>query len=405
MSKDLRRKRVKKRKILKKIGLAVLAGFMFCLPVLGAACTPLLALPENETPPILALDPETDPTVYTTQSGLEIKKSNAYISSTISTKSNTGKTYTQDLSGFYYFTMGKFSGTIYTGASRTSTYSVTNETVNWLIIGRGEFDFYDDTPAGSDIQNDVNDQEIALQGCYLPMSMSTIPQNEEIPKNSFLVLSEKLLGQMYFNCAGAVNAEFYTQWDQSYFVNGSGGILGNRYRYKGNTNTGNNKSGQTWTIAGNPGGSLYNYINSLFSKNHSTGEIVGNSLGFTQDEANMIIPQQLYTFYSDGPNELYLETPETDGGTYYSMFPLACKEVAPTTKQSFCLEDYLANATQRTAILIKSSTNQSYSWLTRSGNYQTTRYAMNIYLDGTIGYGGGVHTNDGVRPAMVVKLQ
>ena len=405
MSKDLRRKKVKKRKILKKIGLSILAGFMFCLPVLGAACTPLLALPENEIPPVLALDPATDPTVYTTQQGLEIKKSNGYISSSVATTTNRGTSYTQDLSGFYYFTMGSFSGTIYTAKTQTDTYTVTNEPVNWLIIGRGEFDFYDDTPAGSDIQNDVNDQEIALQGCYLPMSMSVIPQNEEIPKNSFLVLSEKLLGNMYFNSGGAINWKIWTEYSYSYFLWGES-EYGNRYRYIGSVNT-NKVGAQSWNTSSNTGGSLYNYINNLFSKNASTGEIISNQLNFTQAQANMVLPQQLYTYYSNGTGYNYQETPETDGGTYYSMFPLAYGGANSSIYQNFCIENYLTSNAKRISVLIKSSSNQTYAYYLRSGclaNICTVVY--NIFPSGEIysNYPRGCQYGHGVRPAFVLSL-
>ena len=372
---------------------------MFCLPVLGAACTPLLALPENETPPVLALDPATDPTIYTTQQGLEIKKSNGYISSSVTTTTNRGTSYTQDLSGFYYFTMGSFSGTIYTAKTQTDTYTVTNEPVNWLIIGRGEFDFYDDTPAGSDIQNDINDQEIALQGCYLPMSMSTIPQNEEIPKNSFLVLSEKLLGNMYFNSSGAINANLWTQNSILYVVYGNG-LYGNRYRYYGNKDTASN-GGQSWTTYNNTGGSLYNYINNLFSKNNSTGAIVSNSLGFSDIEADMIVPQQLYTYYSNGGSYHYQETPETDGGLYYSLFPLASKAAHASIQQNFCVETYLPNATQRVATLINS--NQVTLWPLRSGSSAYPSFAYMVDSSGTC-ISDATNSSNGVRPAFVLSL-
>ena len=369
---------------------------MFCLPVLGAACTPLLALPANETSPILALDPETDPTVYTTQQGLEIKKSNGYISGSVTTTTNRGTNYTQDLSGFYYFTMGTFSGTIYTGKNTSEIFTVTNEPVNWLIIGRGEFDFYDDTPAGSDIQNDANDQEFALQGCYLPMSMSVIPQNEEIPKNSFLVLSEKLLGNECFNGLGTIGG-VSTYFSNVYHLYTSGDNRGNRYRY-----ISSNSNGNSWTTSNNPGGSLYNYINNLFSKNASTGAIEGNNnLGFTEAQADLIVPQQLYTFYSNGSSK-FQETPSTDGGTYYSMFPLAYRSVYSSIYQNFCIDDYLTSNQKRVATFIGSST-QTHSYFSRSGS---TRVEPSAFLpSGDFNDLFDPRTIVGVRPAMVMKLQ
>ena len=374
------------------------AGIFAFAPIGASASTP----PPTTTTG-LGLDPKNDPTVYTTQQGLEIKKSNGYISGSVTTTTNRGTNYTQDLSGFYYFTMGTFSGTIYTAKTKTDTYTVTNEPVNWLIIGRGEFNFYDDTPAGSDIQNDINNQEIALQGCYLPLSMSSIPQNEEIPQNSFLVLSEKLLGQMYFNSTGIINNEFYQpSYTPSNLVLAKS-QYGNRYRYIGNKDTTSNGE-QSWTTNNNTGGSLYNYINNLFSKNNTTGAIVSNGLGFSDIEANMIVPQQLYTYYSNGGSYHYQETPETDGGTYYSMFPLAHRDAHSTTYQNFCVQDYLSTIKQSIATLIGSQTNQSFFWWLRSGYSTGNDVASDFFPSGEF-YGNNVRHANGVRPAFVMKLQ
>ena len=169
----------------------------------------------------LGLDPKTDPVVYVTESGLEIKKSNGKYTSTTTTTTNTGYTYTQDLTSFYYFTMGTFSGTIYTAKNRTDTYEVSNEPVNWLIIGRGEFNFYDDSPAGIAIKNESSKHEIAVaNNLYLPMDMQSIPEgpDNEIPDNCFLVLSEKLLGQSYFNTTGSINSNLSTDHSECYFT-------------------------------------------------------------------------------------------------------------------------------------------------------------------------------------------
>lgn len=394
---------MKKVKILKKFGMSILAVFMFFLPVLGIACTPNSVFSGEESlPPVLALDPQNDPVVYTTQNGLQIKKSNGYISSAVTTTTNRGVNYTQDLSGFYYFTMGKFSGTIYTAKTLTDSYTVSNEPVNWLIIGRGEFDFYDDTPAGSDIQKDILDQEIAVQGCYLPMSMSVIPQNAEIPKNAFLVLSEKLLGQAYFNSQGAINKYLYTTiTDHSLLY--SEGNYGNRYRFCGNIDTANGATSQNWTITNNAGGSLYNYINTLFSKNFIMGNITNNALGFTALQAEKIIPQQLYTYYYNGVSHLQ-ETPSTDGGTYYSMFPLAYRSSENTIHQNFCIEDYLKAAHVRIAVMIGSN-NLGYWWNLRTATQSDIQARVSVTVSGGFYEADWVRDVAGVRPAFVLSLQ
>ena len=403
---------MKKSKLLKSLGFASLAVFMGATALFSFA--PLnntsivagelnaSANTENQTFD-LGLRPDTDPVVYVTESGLEIKKSNGKYTSTTTVTTNSGKTYTQDLTSFYYFTMGTYSGTIYTAKTRTDSYEVSNEPVNWLIIGRGDFDFYDETPAGNSISNDTNKQEIAALQNYLPMSMSTIPEGQdgEIPDNCFLVLSEKLLGNMYFNSTGAVDAVIWTGDATSYMLNAVG-LYGNRYRYIGLSNTINNQSGtQSWNTTNNAGGSLYNYINNLFSKNTSTGAIISNGLGFTQAQANMIIPQQLYTYYYSGNAHLQ-ETPSTDGETYYSMFPLAYRDAYSSIFQNFCIEDYLPNQTQRVSCLIGS--NQAMLYYLRSGNSRSASYSSYVYAYGALSGTYLVYNSFGTRPAFVLRI-
>ena len=390
---------MKKRKILKKIslaGLAVVIGAagIFAFAPIGASASEPPATTTNG----LGLDPKNDPVVYTTQIGLEIKKSNAKYSSTSTVTTNRNYSYTQDLTSFYYFTMGSFSGTVYTAKTQSDTYAVTNEPVNWLIIGRGGFDFYDSTPAGGAIETDSNKQEFAVtNNLYLPLAMQSIPYNDEIPDGCFLVLSEKLLGQMYFNSSGNFYANLSTGTANSYSIY-SAKYHGNRYRYISNSSM--TSGSQSWNTSSNTGGSLYNYINNLYSKNIS-GVILKNSLGFTQSQSDLIIPQSLYTFYYN--NGTYLqETPSSDGAVSYTMFPLAARYACTSVEQNFCIEDYLPNSNQRVASLIKS--NQSYYWWLRSGSSsQTNAHSSLIDVDGSYS-DRAVDGGYGVRPAMVMKL-
>ena len=83
------------------------------------------------------------------------------------------------------------------------------------------------------------------------------------------------------------------------------------------------------------------------------------------------------------------------------MFPLAYR-AEHTTKQNFCIEDYLNTDSKRVATLIGS--NQSERWALRTGllGYTSARNRM-IYPNGSIGDDWVSYTT-GVRPAMVMKL-
>ena len=405
---------MKKSKLLKSLGFASLAVFMGAAGVLAFAPlnnTPIMSSGLNAQASTegqnfdLGLRPDTDPVVYVTESGLQIKKSNGKHTSTTITTTNTGATYTQDITSFYYFTMGTFSGTIHTGKTTTDTFTVTNEPVNWLIIGRGEFDFYDETPAGNSIENDTNKQEFAvMNNLYLPLAMQSIPEgpDNEIPDNCFLVLSEKLLGMIAFNSTNmnirGVSNERYS----TCYIMDTDGCWGSRYRYSSSTDTTLTTS---WNTTNNTGGDLYNYINSLMCVSSPTNKsIIGdNKLGFTQAQANMIVPQQLYTYYHSGSSHLQ-ETPSTDGGTYYTMFPLAYRAAYSSTFQNFCIEDYLTTNTQRIATQIGTTLN--HFWWLRSGTPSVSYRVPVVQCAGTIAldHTGDIDFVHAVRPAMVIRV-
>ena len=427
---------MKKRKIFKtlafsSLALVMAAGGIFAFAPIGASAS----TPPPTTTTGLGLDPKNDPIVYTTESGLEIKMSNANkFAGTTTTTTNKGNTYTQDLSSFYYFTMGTFSGTIYTGAngSATASYDVSNEPVNWIILGVGSHSnafvesvsnylfsaiknhdylfedgeyFFDNqhetfSPAGQLIDSTIN-----AKTYIMGKVKDSIKVHTDIPKGCMLVLSEKLLGQSCFNASGNITGIYNSSGIDCYAPVIAGSNYGNRYRYYGNAGT-NTVGAQSWAESGNAGGSLYNYVNNLFSKNTS-GTILSNSLGFTTEQANLIVPQQLYTFYSNGTDYPLAETPSTDGGTYYTMFPLTYRTVHTATKQNFCIEDYLNSNSKRVASLIGS--NQSYVWWLRSGHLEYN-YASNfVWHDGSYSGNTGAGMTSavvlqGVRPAMVMKL-
>lgn len=419
---------MKKRKTIKKITFSALALVMATAGILAFAPMDASATEPTTTTTGLGLDPKNDPIVYTTESGLEIRMSNANkFSGTLTTTSNKGATSIQDISTFYYLTMGKFSGTVYTAKTQTDSYTVSNHSINWIILGvgshstafidsvsnylfstlknndylfsNGEYFFQNQhetfSPAGELINSVINTKTYIMGKVK-----DSIPVHTDIPKGCMLVLSEKMLGNMYFNSSGSLNYGFYTDYADYNLVYGQTN-LGNRYRYIGNVST-STAGAQTWTISGNAGGSLYNHLNTLFSKNAS-GTILSNSLGFTNAQANLVVPQQLYTYYSNGTGYDYAETPSTDGGTYYTMFPLAYRGAHSTIKQNFCIEDYLTTDSQRVATFINSN-NLSHSYWLRSGIASAQRGIYAVFPSGAVLTNAGADDAKGVRPAMVMKL-
>ena len=375
----------------------------------------------------LGLDPKNDPVVYTTQSGIDIKISNAKeFTEEITVTTNKNVSYTQNLSNFYYFTMGTYSGTFYTGETQTTTYTVNKEPVNWIILGVGSHSsnfiesvtdylfstirdnnflfencesyfnnqYETDSPAGKLIEN-----TISLKTYLMGKVKDSIKVNIEIPKGCMLIMTEKLLGNWYFNSKGAANSYFYSGNSQMNITQGDG-EYGSRYRFIGNLDT-VDAGKQTWNINGNAGGSFFNYINNLFSKNTS-GTILKNGLGLSQVQADLIVPQQLYTYYNTGSAHLQ-ENPTTDGGTFYTMFPLAYRSANTNINQNFCIEDYLKSGAQSRAVLI--GYNKLHVWRLRSSHYNYHYYVHAVYPDGGVGAGGHCANSQGVRPAMVMKLK
>ena len=429
---------MRKNKFLKTFGFTSLALLMACTGVVAFAPLGIGSAQEQTiTTTGLGLDPKNDPVVYTTESGLEIRMSNANkITGTSTLTNNLGTNFTQDLTSFYYFTMGKYSGTLYTSKSTTDTFTVTNEPLNWIILGLGEnasyfldevsknlfstwknnmqnigeysnvsnlageyffSDIYETySPAGQLI-----DSAVSAKTYIMDKVKASIVNHPDIPEGCMLVISEKILGQAAFTRSGS-SLTFWTSEGTGHFLR-HGSPLGCRYLYNGN-NTAETGGRQSWTISGNAGGTLYNAVNNLFSKNASTGAIVSNLLNFNQTQANLIVPQQLYTYFSNGQGYNYHETPESDGGTYYTMFPLASRGAYSSTYQNFCIEDYLTTNTQRIASLLGST--QSDFWWLRSGypwpNFNNV--ACEIEPSGNLS-SGIAHDFFGIRPAMVMKLQ
>ena len=142
----------------------------------------------------LGLDPENDPVVYSTESGLDIKFHQEFPN--FDTSSSTG------VSGYAYFTMGIYN----------------NQDINWVIIGKNPnltkssslyiqtytswmsfgycklYSGIDDSPAGNTIKSECL-QDLIYD--YLDCVFANAVSNSEVPSNCVLCISEKSI----FNAA------------------------------------------------------------------------------------------------------------------------------------------------------------------------------------------------------------
>ena len=373
-------------------------------------------------PSALGLDPENDPVIYTTESGLEIKFGGA----TSNVAKGGGNETTEFVStlpsssvlnGYPYFTMGTFNGYavnwVIIGKS-TSGISTGNFTFNTdisyekLSVWQGKTsesptykNFFDQTyetnsPAGAAIKNNniLNDMSARKLTSNIKGSLlASVVPNEEIPSGCVLVISECCLGYSYFNCTGAAST--------SYPYNYGNYNWGGRYRYI-STNTNSNAGGGSFSYS-TTAGTLYTYVNNLYS----------SKLGLTNAQKNLIQGQKLKTLYTNGasPNT-YLETSSTDGNTTYNMFPLASfKGDSRYTSsmnagdENFVITNYLKTTSLRIAYQIGTSTGVPYWTRSSEVGYSGCGGAVGSdhISDGVID-GYWTRTNYGVRPACVIKL-
>ena len=348
-------------------------------------------------PSALGLDPENDPVIYTTESGLEIKYGGA---TTILGGGNEQSDFSaaplpsgKPLSGYPYFTMGTYNG-----------YAV-----NWVIIGKsttgiptssgtmniadyqklstwqgriGESPtykyFFDNTyeattPAGLAIKNGglLNDYTARkIEYTMLdPSILSSVIPNDEISSGCVLAISENCLGTSDFNAT-----------DTNY-------RYGNRYRYKADQGQ-NSSANYTYTYNNKTDGRLYSAVKSIYE-----------NLNLAESQKSQIIAQKLSTRYRNGNSNL-LDTFDTDGNTLHKLFPLAYGH----SEENFVASQYLTSDALRVCYLI--GTTNTQDWWTRSGNTSTSvGWAYMVYGNtGKFESNMGVPSMIGLRPACVIKL-
>ena len=301
----------------------------------------------------IKLNPKTDPVIYTTESGIDIKFGAATLSN-------------GDLTGYTYITMGSYGG----------------EPLNWVIIGKSTNGFLSNTINGiawyltglagsstainnwiSTCYENATDAGVAIDksgvmgapivGINSFSFSSKEVSNVEIPSGCVLCLSEYCLTSSDFDSRNGQSA------------------MGD---YSGNTCT------------------LKNVMVDMCYRN-SNG-VMASSLGFTTKQMSLIQNISLKTAWKSG-----LTT------TAHYVFPLATakgKTSGNYYNQNFKIETYLKEEALRRAYSIGTQTYQHY-WL-RTGSPDYDYMACRIfYSSGSLSDYYAYYSHY-VRPAFVLKI-
>ena len=353
----------KKNRLFKSLGIGAMAVFMGFLTVLGTACTPAQTNVNLENggltsgnntqgvqsaPSPLGLDPQNDPIIYTTESGLEIKYGGIDIEQSLASGA---------LTGYPYFTMGKYDGydvnwviigqnpndKIFTDTISSflfSTWKSTNNYPSGSTQSKAHYFFnnvFEDTsPAGNAISSVVASKSYIAD---ITAHTKSLVKNAEIPSGNLLAYSDRVLGS----------------YDR-------GGTVGFNYE----------------------GSGFQTHMNNLFE----TG------LGLSNTEKNMVIPQDFQNYYYSGG------TSYTSNSYNQKFFPLGARG------EKFNCGTYLTTNALRIAYQYNSTTttgNGAYYWL-RSGGWTSGRASWSfMYYDGQILL-SGTGTGSGTRPACIISL-
>ena len=320
-------------------------------------------------PSPLGLDPENDPVIYTTESGLEIKFGGESVSDQLA----SGK----PLSGYPYFTMGTYNGyavnwviigrntndTVFTSAISAHLYSTwkTNNNVSYSGLkplakywfnGGG---YETTTPAGSAINGVVPSKSYVAD---VTKATKTVVGNAEVPQGCVLAITESLLGTTQFNTGGS-NSNY----------NGS---------------------------------AISTYLQNLYS----------STLGLTSAQKNSIVKQDgLISHYLTGTATPYTSTYSTTDNQYF--FPLAHKSNTSLPTQQYYIQTYLTTNALRVACPIGTTSANIY-W-TRSNFMNHPADLCVVTASGELSYktstgatdsAGNIDANSSMyaRPACVIKL-
>ena len=324
----------------------------------GATAAENLTPQEQLLAGTLELDPENDPVICTTESGLEIKYAQATIDNNYYGPGTAGEISSPSgLSGYAYLSMGTYDNKpinwIIIGYNRPSTTVTMTWSGNFALafskyladpMAYGSFagSLETTSDAGSIISSASSNGIIwAYKALTIALDYSSAQNNtSELSEGEFLVISADTLGSTIFH--GSSNIYY--------------------------------KNSSTYST-------LWSRMQALYYPNKS------NSAGFTASEATLIVPKTLTTAGSNSSTEY--------------LFPLGTIKRAST--ESFAVENYLSN---------NANCKIESKWWLRSARKAHTDCTYRVRIDGSIynqDYGnyddlGIVDSTCGIRPAMVLKI-
>ena len=298
----------------------------------------------------LNLNPETDPTIYTTESGLEIKFGGA----TLENGRFKGYTYVR-MAGINWVIIGKST----TGFDKgLSLYSFFTDTAKGVSIPRDTT-----TPAGKAIENELFTPLDTVAGAVLNTS-SLEKTTEEIPPGCVLMLSEDVITAVKF--ADASDANYASS------------LCSLRILLEG------------------------------YCKNDNG--VMTSTLGFTQSEMRLIQKQTLITAYytkSTGRTQSTISAYLFPFASY-SYTRSGTGDSASTdpnyTSQNYCIENYLDIYYNYNNNVASSISPASQSYWTRTGITDSYYYVYRILADGTFGTATSTSSLYYARPVFVLKL-
>ena len=319
------------------------------MPHSQTAAATVTALPPEEKLAAgigLGLNPDTDPTIFTTESGIEIKFGGANLTSGA-------------LSGYTYITVAGTNWVII-GKSTSGFSSTTIKSLAWHLTGLAGSSavnaYYETTTAaGIAIYNDKTLADHIAGGSSITLSSKEI-NNGEIPSGCVLCLSEKNLGNCAFDADGTTTYPDY---------------------------------GRTANYASNDC-DLNTYITNYYNNN------------FPSNIKRMIPAQTIKTAYREYNNS----TQQTSSISAH-LFPLAHannQKSGVFYTQNYKIETYL-NSSAAICVSYTAGTTTPFAYWLRSGSPFYAYYGTAIYASGVLNTDyESTNQSFGVRPAFVLKI-